>query len=199
MANRSWIPTSTIALLWLAGPAPLASAQTAWVPHVAQGVLASPVPLGHLGIALLVLGLALFLAEALAPSFGVMGTAGMLAFVVGTGMLVDADVASVAVSLPLLTGVALSVVVIVAVSVRMALAVRRRRALGGSEGLIDAPARVLDWATGTGADTGAGHVQVAGERWAATGPSGLHVGQTVRVRALRGLVVDVIALPPSAP
>lgn len=195
MANRSWTPTSTIALLWLAGPAPLASAQTAWVPHVAQGVLASPVPLGHLGIALLVLGLALFLAEALAPSFGVMGTAGVLAFVVGTGMLVDADVASVAVSLPLLTGVALSVVVIVAVSVRMALAVRRRRALGGSEGLIDAPARVLDWA----ASSGSGHVQVAGERWAATGAPSLQAGQAVRVRAVRGLVVDVVAGPPPSP
>jgi membrane-bound serine protease (ClpP class) len=195
MLRRPRIPTLASALLCLAGFTFPAIALSAALPDVMRGTLAGPVPLAHVGIGLLALGAGLILVEALAPTVGVLGIGGVVAVVAGAGLLLDSDRASREASVPLLIGIALGVLVLLLVAVRMALAVRRPRALGGSEGLIGAPAHVLDWAAGSGS----GHVQVAGERWAATGAPGLQAGQAVRVRAVRGLVVEVVAGPPPSP
>jgi membrane-bound serine protease (ClpP class) len=69
--------------------------------------------------------------------------------------------------------------------VRLALTSRRRRVVSGSEAMVGAPARVLDW------QATSGHVEVAGERWIAHGTAGLAPGQAVRVRAVHGLQLEI--------
>lgn len=151
----------------------------------------SALPLGHAGIALLVLGVGLIVAEAFAPSFGILGIGGVVAMVIGAGLLVDTEGAGFAPSLPFVAALGLAGLAVTLLTVRLALRARHRPRLSGADGLPGAPATVLDW------DAGQGHVHLAGERWRARGPSGLLRGQQVVVRAVEGLVVEV-GMPPAA-
>jgi len=49
-------------------------------------------PISYAGLALLILGIALMTAEAFVPSFGALGLGGLVAFVIGSVMLIDTDV-----------------------------------------------------------------------------------------------------------
>jgi membrane-bound serine protease (ClpP class) len=145
----------------------------------------STLPLTMAGGALLLLGVGLLVAEAFAPSFGVLGIGGAVAFILGAALLVDTDVPDFGLSLPLAGGLALSGLLFSALVLRVAVSTRRRQAMTGSEGLLGAPARVLDWAHGRG------HVHLQGERWQAEGPPVLAPGQAVRVARVHGLRVVV--------
>ncbi len=146
----------------------------------------SALPLTYAGAALMLLGLALLVAEAFAPSFGILGIGGAVAFVLGATLLIDTEAPGYALSLPLVAGLALCALVASVVVVRLALSSRRHPVVSGTVAMIGEPARVLDWSGGTG------HVHTAGERWSASGPAGLEPGQTVRVRAVHGLSVEVM-------
>jgi membrane-bound serine protease (ClpP class) len=146
----------------------------------------STLPLTMAGGALLLLGVGLLVAEAFAPSFGVLGIGGAVAFILGAALLVDTDVPDFGLSLPLAGGLALSGLMFSALVLRVAVSTRRRQAMTGSEGLLGAPARVLDWAHGRG------HVHLQGERWQAEGPPVLAPGQAVRVARVHGLRVVVV-------
>ena len=63
-------------------------------------------PVNYAGLALILLGVALMAAEAFAPSFGVLGIGGVIAFVIGSIMLMDTDVPGFQVYWPLVGGVA---------------------------------------------------------------------------------------------
>jgi membrane-bound serine protease (ClpP class) len=142
-------------------------------------------PLNYAGIALILLGLALIVAEAFAPSFGILGIGGTVALVLGAVILVDTDVPGVAVSVPLIAGVAVSGVIATLIAAWMARQSLRAKVVSGAEEMIGTIARVTDW------EGEAGHVWVHGERWSAAGVSGLAPGDKVRITALDGLVLKV--------
>lgn len=148
-------------------------------------------PVSQVGAALLLLGMVLMLAEAFTPSVGVLGIGGLVAFVFGATMLVDADVPGYGVSLPLVLGIALASLALSLLIARLALSSHRHRVVTGTQALIGATAQVLDWSGSTG------HVLAAGERWQAGGESGLQPGQRVRVVEVRGLRLQVSAQPPA--
>ena len=154
----------------------------------------SALPVNFVGVALLLLGIALMVAEAFTPSVGVLGIGGVIAFVFGATLLVDAEAPGFGVSLPLVGGVALASLGLTLLVVRLALKSRRRQVVTGAEGLIGATARVLDW------HGHQGHVFAVGERWAADGPEGLQPGQAVNIAAVHGLQLSVHApaeVPPA--
>ncbi|MBZ9569203.1 nodulation protein NfeD [Modicisalibacter tunisiensis] len=139
-------------------------------------------PINYAGLGLVLLGLALIVGEALMPSFGVLGIGGIVAFVAGSVILMDDR--NLAVSLPLIGGVAL-----VASGFMLWVALRflglRRRPRTGQDELVGARAVALhDF-------TGAGHVRLFGERWRARCRSPVRAGQTLRVVAVDGLTVEV--------
>lgn len=142
-------------------------------------------PVNYAGVALLLLGLGLMTAEAFAPSFGVLGIGGIVAFVLGGAIMIDTDVPQFQVAVPVLVVVALTGLAMTIVFARMALTSRRRKIVSGWEHMIGAPGTVLDW------NEGKGHVFVHGERWQATGDSDLNVGAQVIITALSGLVLRV--------
>lgn len=145
----------------------------------------SALPLNFAGGALLLLGMALMVAEAFAPSFGILGIGGVLAFLLGASLLIDTEAPGYALSLPLVAGIAVSGLAASLVVVRLAMRSHKRPVAAGTEALLGRTARVLDW---SGRD---GHVFLAGERWSATGADDLVPGQLVRVLAVRGLCVEV--------
>jgi membrane-bound serine protease (ClpP class) len=142
-------------------------------------------PLNYAGLALVLLGLAFMVAEALSPSFGILGFGGLVAFVTGAAMLIDTDIPAYRVSWWVIgTTAALSAAMLILL-VGYTLRAYRRARPADATGLSGADAEVLDWSGG------AGHVLAAGERWNAAGATGLRAGQPVRIRAVEGLTVLV--------
>ncbi|WP_214652627.1 NfeD family protein [Ruegeria lacuscaerulensis] len=142
-------------------------------------------PLDYAGLALIGLGIAFMVAEAFSPSFGVLGLGGIVAFSLGAAMLVDTDVEAYRVSWWLIGVMALLSASILAVLLGYTIHTYRRTPVSGSDRMMGAQARVMDWSGG------AGFVWVEGERWQAHGTTGLQPGQEVRVLEIEGLTLRV--------
>ncbi len=142
-------------------------------------------PLNYAGAGLILLGLALIVAEAFAPSFGILGIGGTVALVLGAVILVDTDAPGVDISIPLVAGVAMAGVISTFIVAWLARRSFSARIVSGAEEMIGARGNITDW-TGT-----RGHVFVHGERWQAEGPAGLAPEDEVRVTAMDGLLLSV--------
>ena len=148
----------------------------------------SILPFSYAGLALIALGLALVLAEAFSPSFGILGIGGTVAIVLGAVLLFDSDVPGLEMSWPAIGALAVASLAFSLLVARLAMVSHRRKVTTGAEEMIGARARVLDW------DGSAGHVFVHGERWQARGDgTGLVPGQMVEVTRVDGLVLMVAA------
>jgi membrane-bound serine protease (ClpP class) len=134
---------------------------------------------------LIILGVALMVAEAFVPSFGALGIGGVIAFVIGSVILMDTDVPGYGVSLPLIASFALVSSGLFAIVLVMALKARRRPVVSGQEQLIGATAEVLNNFNTRGL------VHVHGENWSAQTQVPLQAGQRVRVTKLEGLTLWV--------
>ncbi|MGY0553005.1 NfeD family protein [Vreelandella sp. 2A-K22] len=140
-------------------------------------------PINYAGLALMVVGLALMVGEAFMPSFGVLGVGGIIAFVLGSVMLMDAE--HLAISLPLIGGVALVSGGLMLWTLTRFATLRRRPAHTGAEQLIGADAVALD-----DFET-SGHVRLHGERWNAVSDVPVKRGEKLVVVRLDGLTVYV--------
>lgn len=142
-------------------------------------------PVDFVGVALILLGLALMAGEAFAPSFGILGIGGLASFVLGAAILFDTDVPAFRVDWSIIAALAVfSAAIIIAVA-RLGVRSQRRRVETGLQEMIGARGRVLDWSEG------AGHVFVHSERWNAVGPPSLQPGDGVAVQAIAGLTLNV--------
>jgi membrane-bound serine protease (ClpP class) len=142
----------------------------------------------HYGaLALLVLGVALMVGEALTPGIGVLGIGGLAAFIAGAFFLFDAPGADIeiAVSLPLILGAAVTTAALIFGVVAAALRARERPAAAGAESLIGLRVPVVDW------QGERGRVRAQGEIWSARGPGGLQPGEIVRVVGRENLTLIV--------
>ncbi|GAB2802844.1 nodulation protein NfeD [Halomonas shantousis] len=151
-------------------------------------------PVNYAGLALVLLGLGLIVGEALMPSFGILGIGGIVAFVTGSVILMDDRY--MAVSLPLIGGVALVASGLMLWIALRFLQLRGRRPHSGPEDIVGAAAVALDDFSAAGT----GHVRLNGERWNARGQASIQRGQPLRVVAIEGLTVEVApadAAPPS--
>jgi membrane-bound serine protease (ClpP class) len=142
-------------------------------------------PVDTTGLALLLLGLGLIAAELFVPSFGALGVAGLVAFVAGSIMLFDADVPGFAVAWQLVTALAAFAGLTLLAGVVLVARSRRRAVVTGGEQLLHERGEVTAW------DGGRGWIRVHGERWEARGSPDLKPGDAVKVRARRGLVLEV--------
>lgn len=142
-------------------------------------------PVNYAGIALILLGVALMAGEAFAPSFGILGIGGIVAFILGATILFDTDLPQFRISWPVLATVAIFSLVIIVAIARLGLTSHRRKVVSGREELIGSRGAVLDW------EGGQGHVFVHSERWRAAGVGSMRTGQLIRVVALEGLVLHV--------
>lgn len=140
-------------------------------------------PINYAGLALMVVGMALMVGEAFMPSFGVLGAGGIVAFVLGSVMLMDAEY--LAISLPLIVGVALVSGGLMLWTMMRFATLRRRPVHTGVEQLIGANAIALE-----DFDTH-GHVSLHGERWNAVSDVPVKQGDQVTVVRLEGLTVHV--------
>nr|WP_255326598.1 nodulation protein NfeD [Sphingobium sp. EM0848] len=142
-------------------------------------------PVNFAGAALILLGIGMLVAEAFLFSHGVLGVGGIVAFVLGAAMLIDADTPDFRISWSLIAGLAITSAAFLLLVVRTAMSARKRVVVSGVEQMVGAPGVVQDWSGGNG------HVFVHGERWAAVGRGEFTQGQPVRITRLSGLTVEV--------
>ncbi|MCX7111185.1 MAG: nodulation protein NfeD [Proteobacteria bacterium] len=142
----------------------------------------------YAGLALILLGIGLMIAEAFAPSFGILGIGGIVAFVFGSVILMDTDIAGDGLSMGVIAAFAITSVILCIVTTRMLLKVRRKPVVTGREGLIGG------FATAMEDFTLQGRVWIHGETWTAQTEHPLKKGQSVKVKGIEGLTLTVTPL-----
>jgi membrane-bound serine protease (ClpP class) len=142
-------------------------------------------PISYAGLALILLGIALMTAEAFSPSFGVLGVGGLIAFIVGSVLLIDSDVPAYQIALPVILGVAAFSAGILVMALGMMLRARQRPVVTGIERLIGTTAVVQSIAGG------AARVSLDGELWTVACEDSLAPHDTVTVDAIDGLTLRV--------
>lgn len=147
-------------------------------------------PVSYAGLALVLLGAALLVAEAFLGTFGILGIAGIVALVAGAIMLFDTEAPGFQVSLWLVGGVAAGGGSLLLLAMAMIARTRGRPVEIGPERIVRDRARVLEW---TGNE---GIVLFEGERWRARGSRTLVPGEEVRVVHRDGLLLEVEPLRP---
>jgi membrane-bound serine protease (ClpP class) len=138
-------------------------------------------PINSTGIALILLGTALMIAEAFVPSFGVLGLGGIVAFVLGSFILFDtADEKLVVAREIIVTVVVVMSGALLAISY-LVLKAQRHRPETGMEGLIGEVGHVMKRIAPTGT------VQVHGEIWTAKSEEPIEIGESVQIQGVENL------------
>ena len=142
-------------------------------------------PVNYAGLALIALGVVLMIAELFAPSFGALGIGGVIAFVIGSVILIDTDVPGFSISLSLIFSMALAGGLLVFAILAVAIRARRAPVVTGREEMIGD----IGEARTDIAETGS--VWVHSELWNARAATPLQAGEKVRVLDMDGLTLVV--------
>jgi membrane-bound serine protease (ClpP class) len=138
-------------------------------------------PVNYAGLALIALGIAFMIAEAFVPAFGSLGIGGLIAFALGSIMLIDSDLPDFEIPLALIAGVTAASAAFLFLVVGMAVRGRRAPVVSGREDMLGARAEALEDFEGEG------WIRVRGETWRAVSSQPVRRGQNLRVRSIDGL------------
>ncbi len=142
-------------------------------------------PLNYAGLALIILGVALMVAEAMIPSFGILGIGGIIAFSIGGLMLFDTEIDAFQVGLPTIAATATISALLLVFTVRIAIRVHKKRIKTGLNSLIGESGQALeDFAR-------EGQVRVGAEIWRAVSEAPVEKGDDISVTSVDGLVLHV--------
>lgn len=142
-------------------------------------------PVSFAGLALLAVGFGLIIAEALTPTYGVLGLGGVVAFLAGSLLLFDTDIEGFRVSIGVVLAFTFATAALVIFIARGAYKHWKRGPVSGVDAVIGVEATVVeDFA-------GKGRVRAAGEIWSAESDGPLTKDETVVVRAMDGLTLKV--------
>jgi membrane-bound serine protease (ClpP class) len=142
-------------------------------------------PVNYAGLALIIVGIALMVAEAYAPSFGALGVGGIAAFVFGTIIMFDSGVPGFGISYAFVTGTALIFAVMLIWLLTYLLKLRRRGAVSGLEATVGAVGVAMEDFSDEG------KVWLEGEAWQAHSTVPVAKDQEVVVRTVDGLLLEV--------
>jgi membrane-bound serine protease (ClpP class) len=148
-------------------------------------------PINYAGLALILLGVAFMVAEVFVPSFGALGIGGVIAFVVGSVILLDTDVPGYSVALPLIIAVSATSAAFFLGVVWFAVKARRRRIVSGAEELMGAAGEALDAFAEKPGSGYVGRVRVHSEEWQARARQPIKQGEAVAVVNRDGLTLEV--------
>jgi membrane-bound serine protease (ClpP class) len=143
-------------------------------------------PVSYTGLALIILGIGLMTAEAFTPSFGILGLGGLVAFVVGSIMLMDTELPGYQIAMPMIAAFAAASVAVLVFSLGMVLRARRQRVRTGVEHLVGSTATVES------VSNGIARARLEGELWEVSCPDALGLEDRVVVREVDGLILKVI-------
>lgn len=140
-------------------------------------------PINYSGLALILLGITLLISEAFIPSFGSLGIGGIVAFAVGSLILIDD--ASLRISLPVIVSTTAVSALLILLLVGRMLTLRKKKVRTGEEALIGMIGEAAhDF-------SGKGRIRLLGESWQATSAERIRQGEKVRVTCRNGLELTV--------
>jgi membrane-bound serine protease (ClpP class) len=139
----------------------------------------------YAGLALIALGVVLIVAESFVPSFGALGLGGIIAFVIGSVMLLDSEAPGFSIAWQLIAAMALAGALVLLAIVSFAVRARRQPVVSGAEGLTRELAEAVEDFERKGL------VRVHGELWTAESTEPVRAGQRLRIRKVDGLVIQV--------
>ncbi len=142
-------------------------------------------PVSYVGLGLIILGVALMIGEAMVPSFGILGFGGVVAFVIGSIVLMDTELPAFQIAMPIILALAVTSVGVLVLIVRMALRAHAQRQVTGLDQLVGAMAIPLTDFSGDG------QVQVGGEIWHAHTEDPVQKGQSLWISRVDGLTVHL--------
>ena len=151
------------------------------------------VPINYVGVALILLGIGLMVAEAFAPSFGILGIGGVAAFVFGASLTFDSAIPGFGISLTFVLSLGLLAALSIVWAVGYLVKLRKRGAVTGSESIVGGIGVAMEDFDGEG------KVWLEGEAWQSRTTAPVKKDQEVRVVAMQGLVLDVEPLSESEP
>ena len=138
-----------------------------------------------LGLLLLILGIALIIAEILLPTVGVLGVLGIAAVIVSAVVIHSASVPGMEIILPLVAGLAVVGGLVVVATGYLARKSMKQPVVTGAQGMIGARAEAIVSFSDNGT------VQYGGEIWKARTQAPVSAGQSVRILKVDGLVLWV--------
>ncbi len=142
-------------------------------------------PINYAGLMLIILAIALFIAEAFITSHGVLGIGGTIAMIFGSVMLIDSGAPSLQISWAVILPVVLTSALLFIITLTVAVKVHREKTDTGREGLIGKKAEVKSDIAPTG------QVFVHGEYWNARCNEPIRKGEQVTVVDVEGLTLIV--------
>jgi membrane-bound serine protease (ClpP class) len=149
-------------------------------------------PISYGAVGLLLLGIALLVAEAFVPSFGLLGIGGIVSLLMGSLFLLDESLTDLRISRPMVFGAVASVGVVALVIGRLLFRSIRLPARSFQSSIVGRSAEVrVAIAPGH-----PGKVFLNGEIWVATADAEIPAGQTVVVQGAEGLRLHVAAHQP---
>jgi membrane-bound serine protease (ClpP class) len=144
-------------------------------------------PISYAGLALIVVGIGMMIAEVFTPTLGILGFAGVVAFVMGSIMLIDTDAPGYQLPIGVIAAFAVTSAGLTVFTLGAALKARRHQVVTGREAMIGTTAEALEDFVEMG------QVWVHGERWHARSDRPVHKGDKLRVTAIDGLMLSVTA------
>ena len=142
-------------------------------------------PINYAGVALILLGVALMVAEAFQPSFGVLGIGGAVAFVFGSVILLDTEAPGFGIDLSVIITFTVTSVLVFIFVIGMAIRSRHRPVVSGREQLLDTVATAMQDFEHKG------RVKVHSEIWQALTDTPVHTGQQLKITSIDGLILHV--------
>jgi membrane-bound serine protease (ClpP class) len=142
-------------------------------------------PVNYVGLALILVGLALITAEAFVPSFGALGIGGIAAIIFGSIMMFDSGIPGFGISISFVIGMGLFAGLLLLWLLSYLVKIRRQGAVSGRDRIVGAYGVAMESFTGTG------KVWLEGEAWSATSKQAVEKDKTVLVLDLDGLVLRV--------
>jgi len=142
-------------------------------------------PVNYAGVALILIGVALIVTELFLPSVGAIGVGGVAAFIIGSIILMDTEAEGYTVSMALVITIGITAAALFIATVLLAVRQRKRPIVSGREQMIGATAEALESFTDTG------RVRAHGEIWSARANQPVTAGETLRIKDIDGLILEV--------
>lgn len=142
-------------------------------------------PINYAGLALLLSGIAFMIAEAFLPTFGALGIGGVIAFVIGSIMLLQPNTPGYAIALPLVVAVSLVSAAFFLIIIQLAIRARRKPVVSGREELIGKITTIIS------TDQEHAWLRIHGELWQARAEAPLKAGQKVKIKSIEGVMLIV--------
>jgi membrane-bound serine protease (ClpP class) len=142
-------------------------------------------PVNYAGLAFIILGIALIVAEAMVPSFGIFGFGGIVAFIIGSIILIDTEFGAFQIGKPVIVATGLVSLGFIFVTISLAMKIRKKDVVTGIQTMIGMVGVSLDEIEVEGM------VKIQGEIWRATSESPISQGDEIKVVDVSGLRLKV--------